>query len=53
MNVKEAIKERRAFRSLELVRITDELVNDLAEKAQIAPSCANMQPWNFIFVREK
>ena len=53
MNVKEAIKERRAFRSLELVRITDELVNDLAEKAQIAPSCANMQPWNFIFVRKK
>ena len=53
MNVKEAIKERRAFRSLELVRITDELVNDLAETAQIAPSCANMQPWNFIFVREK
>lgn len=53
MNVKKAIKERRAVRSLELVRITDELIKDLAEKAQIAPSCANKQPWNFIFVREK
>ncbi|MFX0017579.1 MAG: nitroreductase family protein [Promethearchaeota archaeon] len=53
MNVKKAIKERRAFRSLELVRITDELIYDLAEKAQVAPSCANKQPWNYIFVREK
>ncbi len=53
MNVKKAIKERRAFRSLELIKITDELIDDLAEKAQIAPSCANKQPWNFIFVREK
>ena len=53
MNVKEAIKERRAFRSLELVEITNELITDLAKKAQIAPSCMNKQPWNFIFVREK
>ncbi len=53
MNVKKVIKERRAFRSLELVKITDKLINDLVEKAQIAPSCANKQPWNFIFVREK
>lgn len=53
MNVKKAIKERRAFRSLDLIKITDELIDDLAEKAQIAPSCANKQPWNFIFVREK
>ncbi|MFX1494824.1 MAG: nitroreductase family protein [Promethearchaeota archaeon] len=53
MHVKKAIKERRAFRSLELVKITDEIINDLAEKAQIAPSCANKQPWNFIFVQKK
>ncbi|MFX0042627.1 MAG: nitroreductase family protein [Candidatus Hodarchaeota archaeon] len=53
MNVKDAIKERRAYRSLEFVEISDELINDLASKAQIAPSCMNNQPWNFIFVREK
>jgi nitroreductase len=53
MNVEEAIKERRAFRSLEPVEITDELIFDFAEKAQIAPSCANKQPWNFIFVKQK
>ncbi len=53
MNVKDAIKERRAYRSLEFVDISDELINDLASKAQIAPSCMNKQPWNFIFIREK
>jgi len=53
MNVDEAIEERRAFRSLELIEISDQLIYDLSEKAQIAPSCANKQPWKFIFVREK
>lgn len=53
MNVKEAIKVRRAFRSLEFIEVSDELVKDLAKKAQITPSCANKQPWRFIFVREK
>ncbi|MFX0002470.1 MAG: nitroreductase family protein [Candidatus Hodarchaeota archaeon] len=53
MNVKEAIKERRAFRSLESVEIIDELIDDLARTAQIAPSCGNKQPWNFVFVRDK
>ena len=53
MNVKEAIKERRAYRSLEFIEVKDDLVKDLAELAQITPSCANKQPWRFIFVREK
>ncbi|MFX1322222.1 MAG: nitroreductase family protein [Promethearchaeota archaeon] len=53
MNVIDAIKERRAYRSLEFVKISDELITDLASTAQIAPSCMNKQPWNFIFVKEK
>ncbi len=53
MNVKEAIKKRRAYRSLEIVEISDELIKDLAESAQLTPSCANKQPWRFIFIREK
>ena len=52
MNVKEAINKRRAYRSLDPVDISDDLIQDLAEKAQITPSCANKQPWNFIFVRD-
>ncbi|MFX1595721.1 MAG: nitroreductase family protein [Promethearchaeota archaeon] len=53
MNVKEVIKKRRAFRSLDPVDISSDLIKDFAEVAQIAPSCANKQPWKFIFVNEK
>jgi nitroreductase len=53
MNVEEAIKKRRAYRSLEAIEVTEELIFRLAEVAQIAPSCFNKQPWNFVFVKEK
>ncbi len=53
MNVKEAIEKRRAYRSLDPIEINDELVRDFAETAKIAPSCANKQPWGFIFVKDK
>ena len=52
MDVKEAIEKRRAFRSLEPVKITKELIHDLAECAQITASCFNNQPWQYIFVHE-
>jgi len=50
MDVKQAILIRRAYRSLEPVEITEELVRDLAKSAQLCPSCFNHQPWRFIFV---
>ena len=50
MDVKEAINQRRAYRSLEHVDITEELVKDLAESAQLSPSCFNNQPWRYVFV---
>ncbi len=50
MDVKSAIKERRAYRSFEPVSITKQLVADLAECAQLAPSCFNNQPWRYVFV---
>jgi len=52
MNVKNAIEKRRAFRSLEPVEITKELIKDLSECAQITASCFNNQPWQYIFVYE-
>jgi len=52
MNVIEAIKTRRAYRSLEPVVITEDLVRDLARSAQLAPSCFNNQPARFVFVYE-
>ncbi|HEC40592.1 MAG TPA: nitroreductase [bacterium] len=53
MNVKEAIEKRRAFRSLDPVTISDELIQILAEVVEISPSCANKQPWKLIFVRNR
>jgi nitroreductase len=49
MDVKQAIHTRRAYRSLEPVEITEELIRDLAESAQLTCSCLNNQPWRFVF----
>ena len=53
MHVKEIIEKRRAFRSLEKIEITDEIVKKLANSAQLAPSCFNKQPWRYAFIYEK
>lgn len=50
MDVKQAILARRAYRSLEHVEVTKDLIRDLAESAQLAPSCNNNQPWRYVFV---
>ena len=50
MNVKNTIVSRRAYRSLKPVEITEEIIYDLAECAQLSASCFNNQPWRYIFV---
>jgi nitroreductase len=52
MDVKEAIQKRRAYRSLDPVDITEDLIKDLAGCAQLSASCNNNQPWRFVFVFE-
>ncbi|MFX0071932.1 MAG: nitroreductase family protein [Candidatus Hermodarchaeota archaeon] len=53
MDVNQAIEKRRAYRSLDPIEINESLIKDLAKSAQLAPSCANKQPWNFIFIKDK
>ena len=53
MTVKEVIKNRRAYRALDRVEITKEIIDDLVESAQLSASCFNYQPWNYVFVYEK
>ena len=53
MNVKDAIKKRRAYRSLEPVKITKDMIDDFAECAQLSASCFNNQPWKYVFVYDK
>ncbi len=50
MDVAQAIRKRRAYRSLGPVKITEDLLKDLAEHVRLAPSCSNNQPWRFVFV---
>jgi nitroreductase len=51
LDVKQAITERRAYRSLDPAPINEELIRDLAGSASLAPSCYNFQPSRFIFVQ--
>jgi nitroreductase len=53
MDVTTAIHTRRAYRSLEPVEISDDLIRDLAESANLAASCFNKQPWRFVFARSR
>lgn len=52
MDVSKAMNERRAYRSLDPVAITEDLIRDLARSVQLAPSCFNNQPWRFVFVSD-
>lgn len=53
MNVKDAIHARRAYRSLEPMKVTRDLVDDLATHAGLSASCFNNQPWRFVFAYEE
>jgi len=46
------IQARRAYRALERVDIDDEMLSELAAAIQLAPSCFNNQPWNYVFIRD-
>jgi nitroreductase len=53
MDLQMTINRRRAYRSLLPVQITEEIVQDLAASARLAPSCFNNQPWRYLFVYEE
>ena len=53
MELNEVIEERKAYRALERVELSDELIKDVAYKASRSASCANKQPWRFVFVKSE
>ncbi|MFX1538793.1 MAG: nitroreductase family protein [Promethearchaeota archaeon] len=53
MTFENLVQKRRAYRALEPVEITQDLIEETARIAQLAPSCFNKQPWRYIFVYEK
>lgn len=50
MDVNDAINKRRAYRSLVPAKITEGIIDDLAQSAQLFCSCFNNQPWRYLFV---
>lgn len=51
MDVLEAIKTRRSVRAFTNQPVSDEKVKQLLDAARWAPSAGNIQPWEFIVVR--
>ena len=52
MDVFKAIKTRRSIRAFTDQPVSDEEVEKLIEAARWAPSAGNIQPWEFIIVRD-
>lgn len=52
MDVREAIRKRRSIRKFKEDAVSDVLVMQLLESARLAPSGLNVQPWEFIVVRD-
>lgn len=53
MDVFEAIKRRRSIRAFKNVDVPEETVEKLIDAARWAPSAGNIQPWEFIVVRNE
>ena len=51
MDIFEAIKKRRSIRAFKNIDVSDEIVEKLIDAARWAPSAGNIQPWEFIVVR--
>ena len=53
MKVLKVIKERRSVRSFQRKEIPKEILEDLVDCGRLAPTAINIQPWEFIVVRER
>ena len=52
MTVKEVIQKRKSIRKFNAGSLSDEQLQTLMEAAQLAPSASNMQPYEFIIVKD-
>jgi nitroreductase len=52
MDVFDAIRNRRSIRSYEEGAVTEGQIETLIEAASCAPSAGNIQPWEFVVVRD-
>jgi len=52
LDVFEAIKKRRSVRAYADEKVSEEDVGRLIEAARLAPSAGNIQPWEFVIVKD-
>lgn len=52
MNVKEAITNRMSIRSFTKGEVSNEMILEILRAGNCAPTAGNIQPWEFIIVRE-
>ena len=52
MDVFEAMKQRRSVRDYTSEEVSEEDVWQLIEAARLAPSAGNVQPWEFVIVKD-
>lgn len=52
MELDKVIDQRRSLRTLGDFEVTEEIINQLAKAAKLAPSCHNNQPWRYVFVHD-
>jgi len=53
MDFLEVVKTRRSIRRYRSDPVSDEIIHQLIDAARHAPSADNIQPWEFILVRDK
>ena len=52
MDILEAIKQRRSIREYTNKHVPDEIIDQLLDAATWAPSAGNVQPWEFVVVKD-
>ncbi len=52
MDVFEAIKNRKSIRAFEKEPVTEQQIEQLIDAAKCAPSAGNIQPWEFVVVKD-
>lgn len=53
MDTFECIRKRRDIRSFTDREVTDETITKIIDAGRLAPSAMNLQPWNFIVIKDK
>ncbi len=52
MKLQEAIRDRHSIRSFAPDAVSEDLLLELADAAQYAPSASNLQAWRFLFITD-